>query len=62
MSKVDKLQFDIAKYNRLADIGVSIYKYNMVGEFIHNAIFYKHKAERLKVDLDVLTEDYGIIL
>ena len=62
MSKFDKLQFDIAKYNRLADIGVSIYSYNMVGEFMHNAMFYKHKAERLKVDLNVLIEDYGIIL
>jgi len=62
MSKIQKLQFDIAKYNRLADIGTEIYKYNMVGEFIHNAIFYKHKAERLKVDLNVLIEDYGIIL
>ena len=62
MSKIQKLQFDIAKYNRLADIGTEIYKYNMVGEFIHNAIFYKHKAEKLKVDLNVLIEDYGIIL
>ena len=62
MSKIDKLQFDIAKYNRLATIGTEIYKYNMIGEFLHNAIFYKHKAERLKQDLEILVEDYGIIL
>jgi len=62
MSKVEKLQFDIAKYNRLADIGVSIYNYNMIGEFLHNAMFYSHKAERLTQELDILIEDYGIIL
>ena len=62
MSKVEKLQFDIAKYNKLADIGMEIYSYNKVGEFLHNAIFYGHKTQRLLQDLDILTEDYGIIL
>ena len=62
MSKIQKLQFDIAKYNRLAEIGMMIYKSSMVGEFLHNSIFYMHKVERLERDLEVLTEDYGIIL
>ena len=62
MSKVEKLQLDIANCNRLAEIGVAIYNYNMVGEFMHNAIFYEHRAERLTRDLEVLVEDYGIIL
>ena len=52
MSKIEKLQFDIAKYNRLAEVGVAIYKYNMVGEFMHNAMFYSHKSDKLQIELN----------
>lgn len=45
---IEELELGIIKYNRLADIGAEIYRYNGVGEFMHNSIFYNHMAHKLE--------------
>ena len=59
MNRIQEIQNEITKLEKLSEIGIEIYNSNNDLDFLHDAVFHSSKAGKLK---RVLKEEYGVIL